>query len=72
MPSVADDARADLEKRMASMSAADRLDLALALGDDDATLYGQVHGLSIADAREVLRLHRQNGRRPSRCLHPND
>jgi hypothetical protein len=50
-----------------AMSPAERLALALRLGDDDAALFAAAHGLSRAEAVRTLRRQRQNGRNPSRC-----
>jgi len=47
------------------MPAADRIALALALGDDDLAIYVRTSGLPPDEARQRLRAARANGRAPS-------
>lgn len=68
MTSVADALRADTRRRMAALSADERLRLALALGDDDAAAFAASHGVSLDEARRVLSRSRRQGRRPSACM----
>ena len=49
------------------MPVAERIALALALGDDDLALYVRASGLEPAEALRCLRVRRQNGRTPSAC-----
>jgi hypothetical protein len=65
--SVADELRARSRRALAQMSPAERLALALRLGDDDADLFGRARGLSRDEAVRQLRAQRQRGRRPSRA-----
>ncbi len=60
MQSIADTLRA--------ASPAERLELALRLGEQGLELFRQAHGLDEATARRLLERQRQTGRRPSRCL----
>ena len=65
VPSVADDLRARTTARVLAMPVADRIALALALGDDDLALYVTASGLDPDEARRRLRGRRQRGRTPS-------
>ena len=65
MTSVADQLRNESRRRVLEMSPAARLELALRLGDEDATLFATANGLSEAEARLVLIRRRQAGRQPS-------
>ena len=67
MRSVADDLRDATRRRLATMSAAERLRLALSLGDADVTCYAAANDIAPAEARRRLRAGRQIGRRPSVC-----
>lgn len=68
MTSVADALRDDTRRRMAALSADERLRLALSLGDDDAGAYAATWGKSLDEARRVLARSRRQGRRPSACM----
>jgi hypothetical protein len=65
MSSVADQLRDESRRRVLGMSPAERLELALRLGDEDARLFAAAHGLSEAEARLALARRRQAGRTPS-------
>ena len=65
MHSVADELRAESREAMARRSPAERVRLALALGDSDVTLLCAARGISQDDAVQVIRRSRQHGRRRS-------
>jgi hypothetical protein len=65
MRSVADDLRLETVRAVAKMPVADRISLALRLGDDDVALYRAAHGVSEANARATLARARAIGRLPS-------
>jgi hypothetical protein len=65
MRSVADDLRALTHARVLRLPAAERMLLALTLGDEDLDLYARASGRSRADARQVLHIQRTHGRAPS-------
>ncbi|MBY0492844.1 MAG: hypothetical protein K2Y23_01395 [Cyanobacteria bacterium] len=67
MRSVADDLRRDTVERILAMSVANRIRLALDLGDADADRYAQAAGRSLQQARQHLAARRHVGRTPSRC-----
>ena len=62
MKSVADTLREDRARDEAATTAADRVALALELGDQDLEIFRHVAGLSGDDARCELRRRRQAGR----------
>jgi len=64
---VADSLRAETAAADRARTPAERLLLALSLGDGDAALLAGARGLSAEEARHLLRRQRQAGRRPSRC-----
>lgn len=70
MQSVADELRNEDRARLAAMSPAERVALALALGDRDLETFRLAHvpPLSRDEARRVLERRRQAGRRRSRCI----
>ena len=68
MKSVADRLRAEDRQRLLRLSPAERVALALALGERDLETYRRARGLSRRDAQRLLERQRQHGRRPSRCL----
>lgn len=68
MVRVAYDLRAEERGNPARASAAERLDLALQLGEDDLEIFCRARQLTREEGRRRLRLARQVGRRPSRCL----
>ena len=65
MRSVADEFRAESRADMARRSPAERVQLALALGDADVTLLCAARGISQDEAAQVIRRSRQHGRRRS-------
>jgi len=69
MRSVADDLRTEQRERLAALTAAERVRLALRLGarDLEAFRLAQDPPLDAAEAVRVLGRRRQQGRRPSRC-----
>jgi hypothetical protein len=71
MRSVADDLRLESRRALASLSALDRIALALRLGDDGVALYRMVHGVGEASARASLARSLNVGRRPSRSNDPS-
>jgi hypothetical protein len=71
MRSVADDLRRLTRARVLTMTPAARIDLALALGEDDLALFARTAGLEPQAARRRLRARRSRGRAPSVAnLHP--
>lgn len=70
MRSVADLLRAEDRSVLASLSAGERLALALRLGARDLETFrlAQTPPLDVDEADRRLRRRRQAGRRPSRCL----
>lgn len=70
MRSVADLLRAEDRAALESLSATERVALALALGRRDLEAFRLAHepSLEAAEAARRLQRRRQAGRRPSRCL----
>ncbi len=68
MISVADTMRLEDRQRLASLSAAKRVALALRLGDEDVETFSLARRLSREEGRRQLRRARQVGRVPCRCL----
>lgn len=68
MTSVADAIRAEDRRRLTSLTAGERVELALRLGDEDLETFRRARRLSREEGRRQLRLARQVGRVPSRCL----
>ena len=67
-PSAADALRNDERKRVAALSASDRVELALRLGERDLKLYAQSQGVVLEAARREMNLRRQARRRKSACI----
>jgi hypothetical protein len=67
MASVADDLRRLTVERVLRVPVADRIALALSLGDDDLDLFARTSGLPVGEARRRLRAQRDRGRVPSRA-----
>ena len=65
MKSVADDLRAATHRTVRELPLAARIELALALGDDDLALFMRTSGLSREQALAVLQRQRVRGRRRS-------
>ena len=70
VPSIADDLRAQTTARVLAMPVADRIALALSLGDDDLELFARTSGLNRNAARRRLMNQRRRGRSPSACAAP--
>lgn len=70
MRSVADELRDEDRAALAAMTPAERVALALALGDRDLETFRLAHAppLEVDEARRILERRRQAGRRRSRCL----
>jgi hypothetical protein len=64
MRSVTDQLRENDRDAQADMTAAERVALALELGDQDLEVFRQAHGLTQEEAFHRLRRHRQAGRVP--------
>lgn len=62
MKSVADKLRNETAAKVRRMTAADRIALALSLGDDDLLLYMRTAGLNRDEALTRLRAQRARGR----------
>jgi hypothetical protein len=71
MSSVADQLRRDTADRVRRLPVAERIALALAIGDDDLALYMQASGKDRAAALQDLRAQRARGRTPSRSASPH-
>jgi hypothetical protein len=65
MRSVTDDLRRQTLAHVLTLSLPARIDLALALGDDDLELFVRSSGLDRDEARRRLMAQRQIGRAPS-------
>jgi hypothetical protein len=65
MASVADDARARTRELVQAMLPAQRMVLALTLGDEAIDLYARTNGVSPTEARRCLSAQRRRGRSPS-------
>ena len=70
MRSVADDLRRDTVARVLTLSVAERIALALALGDEDADRYMRGNGVSREEAIRHLSARHREGRTPSRAASP--
>jgi hypothetical protein len=70
MRSVADDLRSEQRQRLAALTAAERVRLALRLGARDLETFRLAHDppLDPTEATRKLERRRQDGRRASRCL----
>lgn len=70
MRSVADELRAEDRQALHTLGAAERVALALALGERDLEIFRAARHppLSPAEARRLLDRQRQRGRRRSGCL----
>jgi predicted alpha/beta-hydrolase family hydrolase len=69
MASVADRLRQDTHDRVARLSVAERIELALSLGRDDLSLFMRVSGRSHDEALRAFRAQRTRGRTSS-CAAP--
>ena len=67
MRSVIDELRRDTVTRVLALPAAERIALALSLGDEDLARYVSYTGLDADQARERLRAQHARGRTPSRA-----
>lgn len=65
MTSVAGDLRRETIARVLAMPVVSRIQLALAIGDDDLDMFVRSSGLDRDGARRQLRARRAVGRRPS-------
>jgi hypothetical protein len=70
MRSVADSLRRDTHERVLRLSIADRIALALSLGDADLDLYIKTSGKTREQARRDLSAQRAKGRTTSRAACP--
>ncbi len=68
MRSVADDLRREQRRALALLTPAERVALALRLGQRDTRTFAATQRLTIEQARRSLRQRRQRGRRASRCM----
>jgi hypothetical protein len=67
-PSTADALRETERRRVAALSASDRVELALQLGERDLALYAQSHEIPVDAARREMDQRRQARRRRSACI----
>jgi hypothetical protein len=63
---VAEDTRQQLDRRIAAMTPAERIELAFAMGEEDLVLYCAANELTREEALARIRVERQRGRRYSR------
>lgn len=70
MRSVADALRLELHRRIAALTAEERIALTARLAEDDLLLFRRARGCSVEEARRVLESRRQSGRRFSRVANP--
>jgi len=68
MSNVADEVRRRHQERIRRMSPAERVELALALGDEALESFRRRHGLFREEALSILRAQRQEGRTPCSFL----
>jgi hypothetical protein len=68
MRSVADESREASRRADAALTPEQRVERALALGDDDLAAYAFAHALASERARHALVRRRRVGRLPSRCV----
>ena len=66
--SIADDLREEDRRAVAALSVAERVSLALQLGEQSLVIYMAYHGVDRETALEHFRARSQRGRRYSRCL----
>jgi hypothetical protein len=67
MASVADSLSRETLEEMRRLSADQRIELALRLGLEAAQTLASARGISVDEAREILRRNKQIGRRPSKA-----
>lgn len=67
MRSVADGLRRETRRELAAMTPAERVGVALELGERDLRAYADHHGLTRKEALELFQRQRTRGRRHSRC-----
>ncbi|HEV8241659.1 MAG TPA: hypothetical protein VGS57_20010 [Thermoanaerobaculia bacterium] len=72
MSSVAEEVRQLQRQELARLTPAERVALALRLGRRDVETFAATQGVGIEEARLLLRRREQRGRRPSRCMDPDD
>jgi mevalonate pyrophosphate decarboxylase len=65
--SIAGRLRREELERLLALSPSERIEIALGLGDSDAALFAAARAIPVEEARRLLRLQRQDGRRLSRC-----
>ncbi|HEX4498346.1 MAG TPA: hypothetical protein VIE43_21900 [Thermoanaerobaculia bacterium] len=68
MKSVADELRQRDREAAKSLSPAQRLELALAMGDEDIAAFCAARGISRKEGIRLLQRQRQAGRTPSKCI----
>ncbi len=68
MRSVADDLRREQRRELWRLTPAERVALALRLGRRDVETFAATQGVTLEEARGVLRQRGQRGRRTSRCM----
>jgi hypothetical protein len=68
MRSVADESRTATRRADAALTPEQRVERALALGDDDLAAYASAHSLASTWARRALTRRRRVGRQPSASI----
>lgn len=63
---VAEWAREQTDREMLALTAAERIEIAFALGERDLLLYAEANNLTRDEALSLIRIERQNGRVYSR------
>ena len=68
MRSVADELRVEDQQAVAALTVAERVQLALRLGEESLSIYMAYHGVDRDTALQHLRTRNQTGRRRCTCL----
>jgi len=68
MKSVADELRAELREEINRLPVAERIALALRLGEEGVERFRRAHDLDRETAIRLLERRRQAGRTPSKCM----
>ena len=69
---VAEEVRRETAEAMLALSPAERMDLALRLGEEAIQNFAEARGLSRSEAIRFFRRQSQQGRRYSRCIEELD
>ena len=69
---VAEELRRETDEAVRSMTATERFELALRLGDEAIETLAAARGISRDEARRILQKEKRHGRRYSRCIEELD